>query len=127
MPSNLPARESCDCESRRMIEKYCQALPPVRALFRFEVCDTGDGIPLDAQRQIFEPFQQGSAGRKWGGTGLGPAISRRMVELMGGSLLVNSAPGEGSRFFFSVALAPASGETVKPGRGEVLSLATGKP
>ncbi|HWE00924.1 MAG TPA: CHASE domain-containing protein [Tepidisphaeraceae bacterium] len=95
-------------------------------VFRFEVCDTGDGIPLNAQRQIFEPFQQGSAGRKWGGTGLGLAIARRMVELMGGSLEVDSTPGDGSRFHFSFALAPASGDAVKPGRREVRALTPGQ-
>ncbi|HYR59639.1 MAG TPA: CHASE domain-containing protein, partial [Chthoniobacteraceae bacterium] len=54
--------------------------------WRFEVSDTGLGIPDDAQRAIFEPFQQGPGARGRGGTGLGLTIARRQVELMGGRL-----------------------------------------
>ncbi|MGB8888621.1 MAG: PAS domain S-box protein [Candidatus Korobacteraceae bacterium] len=70
----------------------------------FSVRDTGIGIPLEKQAAIFEPFTQndGTSTRKYGGTGLGLTISSRLVELMGGKLLVDSSPGQGSTFSFSL-------------------------
>ncbi|HZZ18257.1 MAG TPA: CHASE domain-containing protein [Opitutaceae bacterium] len=76
--------------------------------FRFEVIDTGPGIAPNLQSLIFEPFKQDTIGQRMGGTGLGLSIARRLIELMGGSLDVNSAPGWGSDFFFTVTLPPAS-------------------
>ncbi len=71
---------------------------------RFEVKDTGLGIPREKQSQIFEAFSQGdgSVTRRFGGTGLGLTICARLVERMGGSISVNSQPGCGSAFSFSV-------------------------
>ncbi|MBI3680497.1 MAG: HAMP domain-containing protein [Acidobacteria bacterium] len=75
-------------------------------LLRFEICDTGIGIPKDRQKAIFESFTQadGSTSRRFGGTGLGLAISQRLVQLMGGVLRVDSEPGKGSLFSFTVKL-----------------------
>ena len=73
-----------------------------RTEFRFEVIDTGPGIPEKEQRAIFEPFQQQSEGRQKGGTGLGLSIARRLIDLMGGELSVQSTPGWGSNFFFTL-------------------------
>ncbi len=72
---------------------------------RFEVEDTGVGIPADKLQTIFEPFQQvGDACKQQQGTGLGLAISAQLVRLMGSDLLVESRPGEGSHFWFDLAL-----------------------
>ena len=73
----------------------------------FEVSDTGPGIPPQARAELFRPFRQCARGvATSGGTGLGLVIARGLVELMGGALAFESNEGEGTRFHFSVPLAP---------------------
>ncbi len=75
--------------------------------YRFEVIDTGLGVTRARQQAIFEPFQQDRAGREKGGTGLGLSIARGLIEVMGGSLELNSSPGWGSNFFFALSFESA--------------------
>jgi PAS domain S-box-containing protein len=80
----------------------------------FSVADTGVGIPLEKQRDIFEAFAQAdmSISRRYGGTGLGLSISERLVKLMKGRIWLESEEGVGSTFHFEVSFSPAHHATL---------------
>lgn len=95
-----------------------------KLLLRFEVVDTGIGIARDELPRLFRAFEQidASTTRRYGGTGLGLTITRRLADLMGGDAGAESEPGKGSTFWFSVWLERGQGDVPqikqKPGNAE---------
>jgi signal transduction histidine kinase/ActR/RegA family two-component response regulator len=95
----------------RVIVEAEDPLDAEKPHLRFEVVDTGIGIPPKQQARIFEPFTQAdpSALLRSGGTGLGLAICKRMTELLGGEISTSSTLGQGSSFAFTIETGPLSG------------------
>jgi signal transduction histidine kinase/AmiR/NasT family two-component response regulator len=108
---------------RGSVRLAAEATPTGR--IRIEVRDTGVGFAPEVKDQVFGRFQQadGSISRRFGGTGLGLSISHQLAGLMGGVLDCESRPGEGSRFWFEVQLAPADATEVAPAEAAELSAA----
>jgi PAS domain S-box-containing protein len=86
-----------------------RAETPTEVRLQFTVTDTGIGVPLDKQQRIFKPYDQGdpAVARRYGGTGLGLAVSSQLVRMMGGQMALRSRPGHGSAFGFTALFRPA--------------------
>ena len=80
--------------------------------YKFDVIDTGKGIPPESQDKIFDAFYQEKEGLQKGGTGLGLAISKKLLELMGSDLLFKSEVNKGSHFHFTLTLPPSEYEGI---------------
>lgn len=85
-------------------------------LICIEVEDTGIGIPPERRHRLFKPFSQvdPSTTRRFGGSGIGLALSRQLAELMGGTMSVHSSQGQGSTFWFTAVLPAASQQPARP-------------
>ena len=92
---------------------------------RFEVSDSGIGLTPEQQVRLFQNFQQAdsSTARKYGGTGLGLALTKRLIEMMEGEVGVHSTPGQGSTFWFSITLQRGHGPMPKHTTAEVTQAA----
>lgn len=89
-------------------EVWLRVEPDSPGLLRIDVIDSGPGIPADKQCQLFEPFNRLDAEQtEIEGTGIGLTLTRRIIEMMGGSVGVESAPGQGSRFWIILPAADA--------------------
>ncbi len=96
-----------------VLDVGCRSRDEKNVELMVEVRDTGIGIPQDKIDRIFHAFEQvdTSTTRRYGGTGLGLTITSRLVHLMGGKIWVESALGQGSRFFFTAQFGIANGES----------------
>jgi PAS domain S-box-containing protein len=98
-----------------------------QAQTRFEVSDTGQGIPLEAQALVFQPFQRGMAeGSEIAGTGIGLSISRHLVQMMGGEIGFESSLGQGSTFWLALPVAPGVALSAAPVTQPIADLSPSK-
>lgn len=100
----------------------CLERTPRELYLQFDVTDTGIGMTREQSQRLFRPFEQAdiSTARKFGGTGLGLSISKKLVEMMGGRIWVETALGQGSRFSFTVRLALQTEQDIQLRRYERL-------
>ena len=104
-----------------LVQVFSEPQTASEAMLHFSVTDTGVGIAADKQGVIFEAFSQadGSTTRRFGGTGLGLTISSKLVKMMGGNIWVESVPGQGSTFHFTI---PVRVQPETPGKAHAPEL-----
>ena len=107
-----------------LVEARLEAMADDKLTMRFSVVDTGVGIEPENIGRVFDRFTQAdsSSTRRFGGTGLGAAISKELCELMGGRIWVESTPGRGSAFHFTIAAGRSSQDQPEPSGLDGLSL-----
>lgn len=117
------------CTSQNASKRKTLAPSPA-CMLQFEVIDTGVGITTQELETIFDAFVQAEAGRQsLAGTGLGLTISRRLLDLMNGTIAVHSLPNIGSTFTVTISVCPTSGLEIQPEQSDriVIGLAPGQP
>jgi CheY-like chemotaxis protein len=107
-----------------VVRVECKRVDDKQVLVTFAVTDTGIGIPAEKHATIFEPFAQAdsSTTRRFGGTGLGLTISARLVELMGGSIRMESEPERGTQVYFTLPFETRSATAIQTPHRELRDL-----
>ncbi|HEV7837094.1 MAG TPA: response regulator, partial [Gemmatimonadaceae bacterium] len=107
-----------------VVRVECKCVDDKQVLVTFAVTDTGIGIPAEKHATIFEPFAQAdsSTTRRFGGTGLGLTISARLVELMGGSIRMESEPERGTQVYFTLPFETRSATAIQTPHRELRDL-----
>jgi PAS domain S-box-containing protein len=113
----------------RIVVRMAAPDEPDEPMLRFEVIDSGLGIPAEAMTDLFAAFTQADASttRRFGGTGLGLTISRRLADMLGGRVSAESVPGSGSTFVLTLPTGPLDGVAMLPQGDAAMALVPAAP